>query len=264
VRALRSSSTGHLTTRSAAQGKPAAGAAAVAHRVPLMPSASDPHRRQGFVRVVNHSGQAGEVSITAIDDDGRRYGPLMLDIDADETAHFNSDDLEAGNARKGLEDGTGPGEGRWRLELTSTLDLEVLSYVRTEDGFLTSMHEVAPANEAGHRVVFFNPASNTGRVSWLRLVNPGEAAVGITIEGTDDAGEAGESAVALTLPAGASRSLSAQALESGQGASLSGGLGDGTGKWRLNVSAPQPIRVMSLLSSSTGHLTNLSAAPGQP
>ena len=32
----------------------------------------------------------------------------------------------------------------------------------------------------------------------------------------------------------------------------------------VSSSAPQPIRVMSLLSSPTGHPTNLSAAPGRP
>ena len=264
IMSLLENPTGHLTNLSATPRKQAPGAAPGPHRVPLVPSASDPHHRQGFVRVVNHSAQGGTVSITAIDDAGMKYGPVMLDIEAHHTAHFNSDDLERGNARKGLEDGTGPGEGSWRLELESSLDLEVLSYIRTEDGFVTIMHALAPEGEAGHRVVFFNPASNRHQVSWLRLVNPGETAVAISIAGTDGAGEAGESPVTLTLPAGASRALSAQALESGEGEGLGGALGDGTGKWRLQVSAPQPIRVMSLLKSPTGHLTNLSAAPGRP
>ena len=37
--------------------------------------------------------------------------------------------------------------------------------------------------------------------------------------------------------------------------------GDGAGKWRLAVTSEQPVIVMSLLSSPTGHLTNLSTAP---
>ena len=263
VMSLLASPTGHLTNLSATPRKRATGAAAISHRVPLAPSASDPHYRQGFVRVVNHSGEAGEVSITAIDDAGVSAGPVTLDIDAHQTVHFNSGDLERGNPYKGLEDGTGPGEGSWRLVLASSLDLEVLSYIRTEDGFVTSMHDLTPSSEAGHRVVFFNPGSNRNQVSWLRLINPGEAPADITIEGTDDAGESGESPVTLTLPARASRTLSAQSLELGD-EGFDGALGDGKGKWRLDVSAPQPIRVMSLLASPTGHLTNLSAAPGRP
>ena len=261
VMSLLANPTGHLTNLSAATRETTPGGTAVPDRVHLVPSASDPQRRQGFVRVINHSDEGGEVSIVAIDDAGVRYAPVVLALDAGQTTHFNSADLEAGNAHKGLESGIGPGEGNWRLELESALDIEVLSYIRTGDGFVTSMHELTPEDEAGHRVVFFNPGSNRNQVSWLRLINPGEEAIDVSIEGTDDAGEAGEGAVTLTLEAGASRMLSAQALESGEGGGSSGSLGDGKGKWRLEVSAPQPIRVMSLLANPTGHLTNLSAVP---
>ena len=80
------------------------------------------------------------------------------------------------------------------------------------------------------------------------------------IEGIDDEGASPGGAVVLSLGAGESRTVSAQALESGQG--VSGALGTGEGKWRLVVNADRPIEVMSLLSSPTGHLTNLSTAPG--
>ena len=63
-----------------------------------------------------------------------------------------------------------------------------LSYVRTVGGALASMHDVVPEDEAGHRVVFFNPASNRGQVSRLRLINPGEEAVAVRITGVDSAG----------------------------------------------------------------------------
>ena len=68
----------------------------------------------------------------------------MRGLGAGETVHFNSDDLELGNPRKGLTGSTGAGAGAWRLALKSELDLEVLSYIRTEDGFLTAMHDLAP------------------------------------------------------------------------------------------------------------------------
>ena len=261
VMSLLRSPTAHLTNLSAVpvEGEPGD---VPAHRIPLMAPASHPHR-QGFVRVVNHSAEAGEVAITAIDDEGTRYGPVTLRIEANEAVHFNSADLETGNARKGLEPGTGAGEGSWRLELESALDIEVLSYVRTHDGFVTSMHEFVPVEAGAHRVVFFNPGSNRSQVSRLRLINPGEAPAAVRIEGLDDAGEWGEGAVTLALEAGTSRTLTSQALESGEDGGLAGALGDGRGKWRLRVSADRPIRVMSLLRSPTEHLTNLSAVPGQ-
>ena len=63
-----------------------------------------------------------------------------------------------------------------------------------------------------------------------------------------------------TVPAGAARTFTAAQLEAGADG-LDGALGDGRGKWRLIVESGQPLVVMSLLKSPTGHLTNLST-PG--
>ena len=233
-----------------------------AHVLPLLPAASG--AQQGFVRIVNTSDEAGEVEVRAFDDAGTEYGPLTLAIGAGEVRHFNSHDLETGNAAKGLTGATGPGEGRWRLVFESDLGIRVMGYVRTADGFLTSMHDevTETASDEGYRyeVVFFNPASNTNQVSVLRVVNRSDAEAAVTITGLDDAGEAGDGAVELTLPAGAARMLEAPELESG-GDDLEGALGDGVGKWRLTVASDRPLAVMSLLRSPTGHLTNLSTVP---
>ena len=160
---------------------------AAAHGIPFLPSASDAHGRQGIAQVVNRSARADEVLIVAVDDSGRRHGPLALFVEANGTARIDSDDLENGNANKGLFGGTGPGvgdgtgeavqfdssdleqgnfakdlaggtctgQGDWRLELTSDLDIEVLSYVRARDGLLTSIHDVVPSEGEGtwHRVI---------------------------------------------------------------------------------------------------------------
>ena len=61
----------------------------------------------------------------------------------------------------------------------------------------------------------------------------------------------------LTLAGGAAHMLAAQELEEGSD-DIRGRFGDGTGRWRLTVSADQPLQVMSLMQSATGHLTNLS------
>ena len=50
-------------------------------------------------------------------------------------------------------------------------------------------------------------------------------------------------------------------LESGDAATLDGSLGDGVGKWQLVVESNQPIIVLNLLASPTGHVTNLSSKP---
>ena len=253
---LESVGTGHLTNLSTVPAVPEDGV----YLVPLFPSASDALGRQGFARVVNRSAQAGEVGIEARGDTGTIYEPLTLALDAGETAHFNSDDLELGNAEKGLTGSTGPGTHDWRLALTSALEIEVLSYIRTPDGFLTSMHDVAPDSSNGRRVVTFNPGSNPNQVSSLRLVNPDTEDAQVTISGIDDAGMSSGTAIRVTIPAETARSFTSAELESG-GDEFQGALGDGSGKWRLTIESAQPVVVMSLLSSPTGHLTNLSSVP---
>ena len=231
------------------------------HLVPMFPAYVDQFH-SGIVRLINHSSRSGEIQIVAVDAGGSRFGPITLTIEADEAVQFNSEDLENGNAAKGLSSGTGSGEGDWVLWLSTGLDIEVLSYIRTAtDGILTAMHDLAPIGEDGrHRVAFFNPASNVGRASRLRLINPGEESARVTIEGIDKSGESASGIVRLTVPAGAARTLDARELESGD-TGFQGALGDGAGKWRLMVGADKPIHVMSLLSSRNGHLSNLSTVP---
>ena len=142
-----------------------------------------------------------------------------------------------------------PTRGDWRLELTSELDIAVTSYIRTEDGFLTSMHDLAPPGAAAQaaRVPIFNPGSNRRQVSLLRVVNDGDAAATVRVTGVDDAGmPSGE--VLLTVRAGETRTLEAADLEAGD-AAFEGALGDGVGKWRLAVASDVPVSVMSLLRS---------------
>ena len=75
----------------------------------------------------------------------------------------------------------------------------------------------------------------------------------------DDRGSPSVGAVTFPVPAGRARAFTAAELEAGA-AGFDGALGDGSGKWRLAVSSDEPILVMSLLESPTGHLTNLSTA----
>ena len=230
--------------------------------MPFFPSASDPLGRQGFLRVINRSEGTAQVFVEAIDDRGSSAGTVSLTIDDNAVAHFNSIDLEEGNPGKGLSAGLGSGAGDWRLFLDSDQEFEALAYIRTEDGFLTSMHEVVPVSDGVHRVAVFNPGSNPNQVSHLRLVNPGTDDAEVTISGIDDAGASPGTEIEVEVPARQSVTVSASDLESGAG--VDGALGDGTGKWRLRVGSEVPIVAMSLLSSPTGHLTNLSTAPATP
>ena len=230
------------------------------HVLPLVPEASN-LRTRGLVRIINRSNRRGTVDIHAIDDTGERIGPVTLSVGAMASRHISSRDLEEGNAAVGLPVGVGDGTGDWRVELHSDLDIDVRGYVLAADGFLTSMRLVAEETAPGsmaYDIPFFNPASNILRASSLRIINPGSQPARITITGLDRAGDpAPGGEVSFTLPGGQARSLNARQLERGDG-SVQGRLGDGQGKWRLTVSADQPIQVLSLLRSDSGHLSNLS------
>ena len=218
--------------------------------------------RTGFVRIVNWSDTPGEVRIRGIDDSGQRTDAVTLSLGAAAVAHFNSEDLESGNETKGLSGGIGQGDGGWRLELQSDLEVEALAFVRTADGFVTGMHDLAVDVEGLVDVPFLNPASNTSQESRLRLINPGGVAAVATVSGHDDNGAAPPyGLVRLRLPPGESRTITARQLEAGANG-LRGRFGDGVGKWRLSVASEQPIEVMSLLQSPTGNLTNLSTEGG--
>lgn len=231
-----------------------------AYGVPFVPRASNTVQ-QGFVRLVNLSESAGDARITAIDDTGRRFPEIRIALDALATVHFNSEDLEQGNERKGLSRGVGAGAGDWRLEVEADFAFEALAYIRTSDGFVTSVFEAADWWDVGtYWVPFFNPGSNRAQVSKLRLVNPTGQRAQVGVVGFDDRGEiAPGGRVELTLDARASRTITASELEDGTDG-LSGRLGDGTGKWRLWVVSDRRLHVLSLLESPTGSLTNLSTA----
>ena len=231
--------------------------------VPMFPSNSDSSGRQGFVRVLNRSNVGGEVWIFAVDDAGARFGPVRLAMGAAAAAHFNSRDLEEGNDGKGLSGRIEPPRsGAWRLELLTTLDIEALAYARTPDGFVTSMGDVLPRDELAQalRVAVFNPGGNHAQRSSLRLLNPGGVAEEVSVLGVDDDGS-GRLATGLSALAGSALTVRAAELERGRGAVLGSGLGVGEGKWRLDVHAPWPVEAVNLLTSSSGHLTNLSTVP---
>ena len=226
-------------------------------------------RQWGFVRIINHSDQSAEVEITAIDDMGMRRELPPLSLTGRQTTLFNSRELEQGNDEKGIVGGVGVGTGDWYLEIApSRPEVEVLSYVRTSDGFLSSMHTQVPSYGRTHRIATFNPGSNRDRKSKLRLIHPrcpqfetiicGVA--NVTIYGVDDKGMRSPD-VQLQIASGAAREVTAAELEGREqnADGLVGSLGDGERKWQLFITADRPIHVMSLLERAAGHLTNLSA-----
>ena len=106
------------------------------HVLPLLTVSSNEFQR-GIVRIINHSERSGTVAIHGVDGAGTRYGPATLTLEAKESVHLDSAELEDGSPSKGLLGGLGDGTGNWRLELTTELDVEPLAYVRNVHGAFT-------------------------------------------------------------------------------------------------------------------------------
>ena len=252
------------------------GSAALAehYTLPLFVTSTAPGTAQGVLRIVNGSGESGSVEIHAIDDAGTRYGPAAFTLNAGRAVEFDASDLASGNAMKGLSPGLGTLPGDVRLEIGTALQIVPSAYVRAADGTLSAMHDTVRAAAAagaggGYRyeVPIFNAASEVTQESRLRLINPGDRAAAVIIEGRDDTGAAATGGtVQLTLPAGGARTLTAQQLEAGDTAAmaLTGQLGAGVGRWRLTVASDRPVRVVNVVSAASGYLNNLSttAVPG--
>ena len=237
-------------------------------RIPMFPAANG-KEREGFVRIVNPGEHSQQVEVKAFDELGQGYESARVDIRP--VRRFISTRViwRTGMSQRASSEAPAPGYGDWRLDLHAPGGgLLACAFLRTSDGFLTSLHdsvqEAGPTpgdalpQEAVYPVPLFNGGANFDQVSLLRIVNFGEESAVASILGTDDAG-ATAGPVRLTLQGGETRTVTTTELEAGTG--LDGRLGKGEGKWRLTVTSARPLRVLSLMESPTGHLSNLSTVP---
>ncbi len=219
--------------------------------------------KQTFLRIINTSNVTGTVTMVAIDDAGAPApsGNITFSLGPNASKQMNAGDLENGNAGKGLSGMFGDGTGRWRITVSATMNIQVMSLVRTPDGFLTNLSRTTPRAADTSNVFFFNPASNINQVSSLRIINDSNLGAFITISGIDDAGNPGTGMVTLTIAANSALSVTSQDLENGNiPLGLVGALGNGVGKWRLFVVSTSDLKVQGLMNTPSGFLTNLSRA----
>lgn len=111
-------------------------------------------------------------------------------------------------------------------------------------------------------VATFNPAGNSTQESFLRVTNTSTIDGLVTVEGTDDAGNAEAAPITFDLAAGNTLQFNAGDLENGNATKFTGGaFGDGAGKWRLVVTGEFSGMVVTSLNrnNSDQTLSNLSA-----
>ena len=227
------------------------------HHLPLLSPASHAPRI-GVVRIVTVGDRGGTVAIYAIDDAGARFGPGEVELEGWEAIQFDSADVEAL---------TGIGEGYWRLELSTTLNIRSQAFIRAPDGTLAPVHDVVPlADETDgfhlYHVKKFFPARHEQQ-SWLRLINPTADELEVIMVSVPDWGgellDFADRNVSLTLEPHAARWLSATHLEEGD-SGLRGSLGELRRGHYLLVRADKPLWVMNLVRTPEGQFVNLSTA----
>lgn len=227
---------------------------------------SNPNQ-QSFIRVVNRSGASGEVNVSAVDDAGipAPGGDIRFTLAASAALNFNADDYTNGNPAKGLQGAFGSGTGKWQLTVSSALNLEVMSLIRTPDGFLTDLSNIAPraasGDDSNRLLLSVVSGSNTDQQGLIRLVNRGGLAENVTLSAIDDAGiRAPSSAVVAVAPFAAVQLLASDLEQGNPGKGLTGAFGGGQGRWQIDAAPQARVEAQSLLRVPGGFLTNLSAS----
>ena len=211
------------------------------------------------MRIVNHAGEAGEVSIAAVDDTGARFGPVAVSIEAGQAIEFSASDLERGNAQLGIDTGIGAGQGDWRIELETDLPIEPMAHVQAPSGFLDRLDRAVPGGSFYYRVALPAPDAPLPDGGRLRLVNGTDA---VLAHRAVRPGRHGASGAAVDLADAAVRWL-AHDHRTGAGAGRVAGLTEASGTVRATgacwCSPRRPSMRWCLLEHPSGPLANLSA-----
>ena len=226
----------------------------VTRHIPLLHSSNDSFK--GVLRFINHSKGTHDVSIVGIDDEGTEYGPASFVLGSQATKLVYAGELEDGS--DDIEEGLGRGIGSWRLEISTSGDVEVTAYFEAQDGLLESLQATVQGENGCWRIpTFYSPDNFV--TSILRLSNTGPETANVKISGRDDRGSISASNLEITIPPGVSESLTAEDLEDGTD-DFTGSLGNGSGNWQLAVESDQLITVMNLIESSR-YMSNVSSRP---
>ena len=214
--------------------------------------------RVTFLRIVSFSDESGEVTLTGIDDEGMERGSVSFTLAPNESRQLTAQQLE--NGTDGLTGQLEDGAGKWRFRVSSDLNIEAMSLIRTVDGFLSNLSGEVDATNDSRVIDYANPATDVAQQTFIRVVNNSDATDTVTVSGVDDAGNpAPMGDVTFTLGAMQAKQITIQELENGTNPDLMGMLGEGEGRWRLTFSAPMlDLRVQSLIRTASGFLTNLS------
>lgn len=184
---------------------------------------------------------------------------------------FNDARTQATLAQAGVFTSTSGGTATLCVAVDGTTPIAAQEFQVTNgvDGnWLTGTDAACPVADLDYngsvvKVYHVNPAGNTTAQSFVRVINPSNVPGRVTITGIDDAGISSPNSVSFDLPARGSMQVNSEDLENGNAdKGLTGSLGDGAGKWRLEVTGEfEGMLVQGLNRNTTnGTVTNLTDA----
>ena len=158
----------------------------------------------------------------------------------------------------------GDGAGKWRLRVESPRSVLAMSLLESPTGHLTNLSGgPVPVVSDTHVVPLFPAAADAaGRQGFVRVVNQEDRAGAVTVTAFDDTGR-DHGSVKLELGASATAPFNSSDLEQGNpDKGLTGGVGAGTGDWRLAVTADVAVDVFAYIRHADGFVTSMhDAAP---
>lgn len=92
-----------------------------------------------FLRVSNVSPTVATLRLLPTDDSGHTGSEANIVIDPGASVQVSSEDLERGNASKGVFGGFGVGTGKWRVHVIADQKVRVQALVRSADGSLSDI-----------------------------------------------------------------------------------------------------------------------------
>ena len=212
-----------------------------------------------MLRILNHSSTSGQISVVGFDDEGIAHGPATIDISRNNNISVYSEDLESGGTTY-VRQPLGSGRGNWRLELTSNINFEAISYSVTQEGLLSSLTSTVQGENGCWRVPFFYSTDNDIK-SLLRITNLRKTIARITIGGRNDSGTTTANSTEFDLDGDASITITADELTNGTSKFEAILDPNYEGSWQLAVASNTRIEVMNLLVNSRSELSNISRRP---
>lgn len=226
----------------------------------LFSSLNETSQRSSLIRFINSSNELGYVNLNITDEGTYPYEAIQFELQGNSTLQLNARDIETGNPRLGLDEGLGYGIGDWRIRVDSELDLRVATLIQSEDGFVSSVHELEFDGAHSPNMVFWDWGSFSRLENRLVLTNPNAQTVFVEVTGMGRTGEFVSDVLRFQIEPGQARQLTRFDLATNQ-LGVPNSVDYEIEDWQLQIRSDRPLMVRNLIEGLDGRISVLSPTP---